>query len=84
MGKYVLIYTGGSMGETEAEQQESMNQWMGWFGSLGQAVVDGGAPFGPSSNIAPDGTVSDGGTSQLSGYSIIDAPVCQGDVRQSQ
>jgi hypothetical protein len=72
MGKYVLVYTGGGMGETEAAQQEAMTQWMNWFGSLGDSVVDGGAPFGPSSSIASDGAVS-GGAGALTGYSIITA-----------
>jgi hypothetical protein len=73
MGKYVLAYKGGGMGESEAEQQEAMTQWMNWFGALGAAVVDGGNPFGPSSSIASDGAVSDGAASSLTGYSIIDA-----------
>jgi hypothetical protein len=73
MGKYVLAYTGGGMGESEAEQQEAMTQWMNWFGSLGAAVVDGGSPFGPASTIASDGAVSEGGRSALTGYSIIEA-----------
>ena len=73
MGKYVLAYKGGAMGESEAEQQEAMTQWMNWFGSLGDAVVDGGSPFGPSSSIASDGSVRKGGASELSGYSIIEA-----------
>jgi hypothetical protein len=73
MGKYVLVYKGGGMGETEAEQQEAMTQWMNWFGSLGDSVVDGGNPFGPSSSIASDGAVSGAGASSLTGYSIVSA-----------
>jgi len=73
MGKYVLAYQGGSMAGTEAEQEEVMTQWMNWFGSLGESVVDGGSPFGPSSTVGADGSVSDGGLSALTGYSIISA-----------
>ncbi|HEV3280730.1 MAG TPA: hypothetical protein VG032_03910 [Acidimicrobiales bacterium] len=73
MGKYVLAYTGGAMAETEAAQQEAMTQWMNWFGSLGESVVDAGNPFGPSATVDSDGKVSDRGASGLSGYSIIDA-----------
>jgi hypothetical protein len=73
MGNYVLAYRGGGMGETEAEQQAAMTQWMNWFGSLGEAVVDSGAPFGPSSTIGSSGSVSDSGSSGLTGYSIISA-----------
>lgn len=73
MAKYVLAYRGGAMAETEAAQQAVMEQWMGWFGSLGAAVIDGGNPFGPARTIASDGSVSDGGAGALTGYSIIDA-----------
>jgi hypothetical protein len=73
MGKYVLAYLGGGMGESESEQQEAMTASMNWFGSLGEAVVDGGNPFGPASTINSDGKVTDGGGSSLTGYSIISA-----------
>ena len=73
MAKYVLAYRGGAMAETEAAQQAVMEQWMGWFGSLGAAVIDGGNPFGPAMTLASDGSVSDGGAAALTGYSIIDA-----------
>ena len=73
MAKYVLAYRGGGMAETEAEQQKVMEQWMGWFGELGSAVVDGGAPFGPAKTIAGSGAVSDGGAAGLTGYSIVEA-----------
>lgn len=73
MAKFVLIYKGGSMGETPEEQQKGMEAWMNWFGTLGPAVVDGGAPFAASSTIASDGEVKNTGASDLSGYSIIDA-----------
>jgi hypothetical protein len=73
MGKYVLAYRGGGMAETAEAQQQVMEQWMGWFGQLGAAVVDGGAPFGPAKTIAGSGSVSDGGGAALTGYSILEA-----------
>jgi|SRR5580700_10291443 hypothetical protein len=73
MAKYVLAYRGGSTPETEAEQQAVMTEWMNWFGSLGTAVVDGGAPFGPAKKIAANGSISDGSDAGLTGYSILEA-----------
>jgi hypothetical protein len=73
MEKYVLAYRGGSMAETEAERKEQITEWMNWFGSLGDAVVDGGSPFGPSATVAADGSVADGGAAALTGYSILSA-----------
>jgi hypothetical protein len=73
MAKFILAYRGGGMGNTPDEQQKQMEAWMNWFGSLGESVVDGGAPFGASSTIASNGAVRDGGASALTGYSIISA-----------
>ena len=74
MAKFVLVYTGGgSMGDSPEDQQKIMEAWMNWFGSLGEAVIDAGSPFGPSSTIAPNGSIRDGGLAALSGYSIITA-----------
>ena len=73
MAKYLFAYGNGSMPETEAEQQAVMAAWMTWFGELGEAVVDGGNPFGPSASVATDGTVSQGAPSGLGGYSVISA-----------
>ncbi len=75
MAKYLLLYSGGSMPETEAEQGAVMQAWGAWYGGLGSAVVDGGNPFTPSAKtISSDGSVTDGaGDSTDSGYSIIAA-----------
>jgi hypothetical protein len=73
MPNFVLVYKGGAMGQTEAEQQKIMAQWGQWFGALGQAIVDGGNPFGGSSTVASDGSVKSGAGSQLTGYSILKA-----------
>jgi predicted enzyme related to lactoylglutathione lyase len=61
MANFVLLYTGGGMPETEAEQAAVMQAWTTWYGQLGSAVVDGGNPFTPvAKRIASNGTVSDG------------------------
>lgn len=68
MGKYVLVYQGGAMAETEEAQQAAMAAWGAWFGTLGAAVVDGGAPFGASAAVGGGAS-----TSGLTGYSILEA-----------
>jgi hypothetical protein len=73
MANYVFAYSGGGTPETESEQQAVLAAWNEWFGSLGEAVVDGGNPFGPSMSVAPDGSVSADPPSALSGYSIVSA-----------
>jgi hypothetical protein len=73
MANYVLLYKGGGVPATEEEQQRVMNAWTSWYGQLGQAVVDGGNPFGPSRSIAADGSTSDGAPSGMTGYTILQA-----------
>ena len=51
-----------------------MDRWMAWFGELGDAVVDMGAPFGASATIASDGTPRPGGgPDAATGYTVIEA-----------
>jgi YCII-related domain len=70
---YVFTYKGGSMPQTDAERAQVMDAWRGWLGGMGDTLVDGGNPFGPSATVAPGGAVSQGSSSGLSGYSIIAA-----------
>jgi hypothetical protein len=73
MADYLLLYSGGSMPETEEEQAAVMQAWTDWFTTLGAAVKDGGNPTsGQAKTIASDGSVSGGGMS-VSGYSVISA-----------
>jgi hypothetical protein len=67
MGKYVFIYTGGGTPATEEEGKRLMEAWGGFLGGLGDALVDGGAPFGPSRSV------NGNGTSGATGYSIVNA-----------
>lgn len=75
MANFVLLYSGGSTPETEAEQAAVMQAWIAWFSGLGSAVVDGGNPFtGKAKSIASNGTVSDGPVGTITtGYSVIKA-----------
>ena len=72
MGNYVFAYTGGSMAETPEAQEAAYAAWGQWFATLGDAVVEGGAPFGPSTAVRADGSTGST-TAGLSGYSVIQA-----------
>jgi len=75
MTNFVLVYTGGGMPESEEEQAAVMAAWGAWYGSMGEAIVDGGNPFGASKSVSGDGTVSDGPVSSppATGYTVISA-----------
>jgi hypothetical protein len=73
VAKYLLVYHGGNMPQGEAAMAQVMKAWEGWFGKLGQSLVDGGNPVTHAKTVAPNGAVSAGSAGAPSGYSIISA-----------
>ena len=74
MANYVFVYSGGKgVASDEAERNAQYAQWEQWFGELGAAVVEGGAATGSAKTVGADGSVTDGGSRGLSGYSIVSA-----------
>lgn len=71
MAKYLLAYRGGDPGEGDGMDDAVMAEWMGWFGSMGDALKDPGNPLIASTSIAPGGGRGEAGG--LSGFSIIEA-----------
>lgn len=67
MGNYLFAYRGGGMADTDEARQAVMAAWGAWFGELGDAIVDPGNPFGPSTSVGAGGA----GGSALTGYSVI-------------
>jgi len=75
MAKFVLIYTGSAgMAAAPEKQKKIMAEWGAWYGKMGAAVADGGAPFGASKNITKGG-VGEGpiGDAPATGYTVITA-----------
>lgn len=72
MANYLLAYTGGGMAQNDAEREAAMAAWGAWFGELGSAVVEMGAPVGASASVSGSGS-NGAAASGLSGYSVISA-----------
>lgn len=73
MAQYVLTYH-GEMGEMAQEGEEfdaMMAAWGQWYGSMGDALVDGGAPFSHHAGIASDGSETDASAAKMTGYTVI-------------
>jgi len=85
MTKYLLLGSGGSMPETEAEGAAMMAAWGVWYTGLGAALVDPGNPIAMVKGIASDGTVSDGSVGAIAnGYIIIQADSLDAAVKMVQ
>jgi hypothetical protein len=67
MAKFVYIYTGGGMPETEEEGARVMKAWQDFLGGIGDKLVDQGAPFGASQAVKGNGAL------KASGYSVVTA-----------
>ncbi len=75
MAKYMVMYTGGmGMAASPEEQEKIMADWGAWYGMMGAAVADGGAPFADSKHLKGN-SVEDGPLSSNppTGYTVIEA-----------
>jgi hypothetical protein len=75
MAAFLLIYSGGDSGATDAEREKSARAWDTWLGTLGPALIDAGNPtLAVSKHISSDRTVEDGPVGvAATGYSIVEA-----------
>ena len=73
MPQYVLVYIGGNQPSTPEEGQQHFSKYMDWLSSLGDSAVSPANPFKNTSTVNPDGTVTAGSTTAMSGYTIIEA-----------
>lgn len=73
MAKFVISYLGGEHPTTPEEGQKHFQKYKEWMTSLGPAIVSPANPFKNTHVINPDGSVSQGSQSQMSGYTIIQA-----------
>jgi len=78
MKKFLVIYQSPAesleqmLKATPEQKAASMKPWMDWYGKIGEAVVDAGAPVMRGLAIGKDGSAKPG-ASDLSGYTIIQA-----------
>ncbi len=74
MTNFLLIYTGGTIPESQEEGARVMAAWGTWYGRLGAAIVDGGNPLSGSKHVTAQG-VGEGAVSvpPPTGYTIIAA-----------
>jgi hypothetical protein len=75
MTKFMLLYSGGGMPETDEEYAAVLRAWTDWYTMLGSAVVDPGNPFTTvAKRIGTSGRVTKVGANRMaSGYTIVQA-----------
>jgi len=78
MTQYVIVYLGGDQPSSPEEGKRHFAKYMDWLTSLGDSAVSPANPLKNTSTVNPDGTVTVGGSSTMSGYTIIEAESMDG------
>lgn len=72
MPRYMLIYLGGNPPSSPEEGQRHFAKYKEWLGSLGDAAVSPANPLRNTSTVRSDGSVTNGGTTSMSGFTLIE------------
>lgn len=73
MKQYVLVYLGGNHPSSPEEASKHFEKYMEWLKSLGDSVVIPTIPLKDTTTVTPTGEIKEGGSSAMSGFSIIKA-----------
>ncbi|NND82833.1 MAG: hypothetical protein HKN50_10435 [Gammaproteobacteria bacterium] len=73
MPQYLITYLGTPQPATPEEGQQHMAKYRAWLSSLGDAAVSPANPVKNARVVAPDGSVTEGSNTGMSGYTIVEA-----------
>ena len=73
MPQYFITYLGGDTPSSPEEGKQHFAKYKEWLSSLGDSAVSPANPLKDTSTVKPDGTVTTGSTTSMSGYTIIEA-----------
>lgn len=71
MPQYFITYLGGNKPSSPEEGKKHMSKYRDWLSSLGDSVVSPANPLKNTSTVNSDGTVTTGGKTTMSGFTII-------------
>ncbi len=77
MTQFVFVYLGGNSPSSPEEASKHFSKYMEWMTALGDAVVTPTIPLKDTHTVGADGSVKEGGSSAMSGFSIIKAESMQ-------
>ena len=73
MPQYFITYLGGDNPSSPEEGEQHFAKYKEWLSSLGDSAVSPANPLKNTSTVNSDGTVTTGGTTSMSGFTIIEA-----------
>jgi hypothetical protein len=82
--QFVLVYLGGNHPTDPVEANQHMDRYMEWLGSLGDSVVVPMIPLKDTTTVRSTGQVEEGGSSAMSGFTILKADSLQDAISVAQ
>ncbi|MCU7863752.1 MAG: hypothetical protein KZQ82_21425 [Candidatus Thiodiazotropha sp. (ex Lucinoma annulata)] len=73
MPQYFITYLGGNQPSSPEEGKQHFAKYQEWLSSLGDAAVNPANPLKNTNTVSADGTVTSGGKTSMSGFTIIEA-----------
>ena len=73
MFQYIMVYLGGEQPASAEEGKKHFSKYMDWITALGNAIVSPANPLKNTHTVHADATVTLGGETTMSGYTIIKA-----------
>jgi hypothetical protein len=72
MAQFIISYLGGNPPSTPEEGQQHFAKYKDWLSSLGESAVSPSNPLKNTTKVNADGSVTAGGITSMSGYTIIE------------
>jgi hypothetical protein len=73
MSRYLMVYLGGEQPSSPEAGQQHFARYMDWLAALGDAAVSPANPLKDTCTVNPDGSVTGGGATTMSGYTVVEA-----------
>ncbi len=73
MPQYLITYLGGDKPSSPEEGKQQFAKYQEWLSSLGDSAVSPANPLKDTNTVSPDGAVTAGSTTSMSGFTIIEA-----------
>ena len=72
MSQYAIVYLGGDQPSSPEEGKQHFSKYMDWLNSLGDSAVSPANPLKDTHTVNSDGSITNSGTSTMSGFTIIE------------
>ena len=72
MAQYIITYLGGNPPSTPEEGQAHFAKYKEWLSAMGDSAVSPANPLKNTSTVNPDGSVTAGSATSMSGYTIVE------------